>query len=167
MEVAKQFENAFIKFELESFYGFGTLLFDLISFDADVSFDSISAAFSFGDELKGLFPYHLWSRLEIAIGKVVDASFLADIWASTGSTRTVSISGSIQTAYSWDDVSATTTELYETYKATVESELQSLMETSENVKLASVTGWFSNTIKVSFYRSENVRSYENHKSDVI
>lgn len=147
MEVAKKFENAFIKFELESFFGFGTLLSDLISFDADVSFDAISAAFSFGDELKGLFPYHLWSRLEIAIGKVVDASIIANIWASTGSTRTVSVTGSIQTAYSWDDVSDSDSKLYATYKATVESELQSLMETSDNIKLASVTGWFSNPIK--------------------
>lgn len=150
MEVAKRFENAFIKFELESFFEFGTLLFGLISFDADVSFDEISAAFSFEDELKGLFPYHLWSRVEIAIGNVVDASILADIWASTGSTRTVSITGSIQTAYTWADVEDTTTELYATYKATVESELQSLMETSDNVKLASVTGWFSNQTQVLF-----------------
>ena len=67
MEVAKRFENAFIKFDLVSFSEFGTLLSGLISFDADVSFDSISAAFSFGDELKGLLPYHLWSRFEIAI----------------------------------------------------------------------------------------------------
>ena len=145
MEVAKRFENAFIKFDLVSFSEFGTLLSGLISFDADVSFDSISAAFSFGDELKGLFPYHLWSRLEIAIGKVVDSSILASIWASTGSTRTVSMTGSIQTAYSWADVSDDSTELYASYKAKVESDLQSLIEESGDVKLASITGWFSNS----------------------
>ena len=69
MELAKRFENSFIKFELESFFGFGNLLSGLISLDADLGFDSISASFTL-DGMKGFFPFHLWSRLEISLGSV-------------------------------------------------------------------------------------------------